>query len=135
IFFLFSGKVLSSIALFNHSGFLMKKDTLIKLTKNFEESAHVEAGIEYWMARDIQKLLEYEEWRNFCKVIEKAKIACQNSGRPADDHFIEVNKMVAIGSEGAREITDIVLSRYACYLTAQNGDSRKEPIAKGTFIC
>ena len=107
----------------------MKKDTLIKLTKNFEESAHVEAGIEYWMARDIQKLLEYEEWRNFCKVIEKAKIACQNSGRSADDHFVEVNKMVMIGSEGTREISDLALSRYACYLIAQNGDSRKEPIA------
>ena len=107
----------------------MKKDTLIKLTKNFEESAHVEAGIEYWMAREIQKLLEYEEWRNFCKVIEKAKIACQNSGRSADDHFVEVNKMVMIGSEGAREISDLALSRYACYLIAQNGDSRKEPIA------
>src|SRR5271154_5925831 len=107
----------------------MKKDTLAKLTKNFEESAHVEAGIEYWMARDIQKLLEYEEWRNFCKVIEKAKIACQNSRRSADDHFVEVNKMVVIGSEGVREIPDIVLSRYACYLIAQNGDSRKEPIA------
>lgn len=107
----------------------MKKDTLIKLTKNFEESAHVEVGIEYWMARDIQKLLEYEEWRNFCKVIEKAKIACQNSGRSPDDHFVEVNKMVLIGSEGKREITDIILSRYACYLIAQNGDSRKEPIA------
>ncbi len=101
----------------------------MKLTKNFEESAHVEAGIEYWMARDIQKLLEYEEWRNFCKVIEKAKIACQNSGRSADDHFVEVNKMVMIGSEGTREISDLALSRYACYLIAQNGDSRKEPIA------
>ena len=107
----------------------MKKDTLIKLTKNFEESAHVEGGIEYWMARDIQKLLEYEEWRNFCKVIEKAKTACQNSGRSADDHFVEVNKMVLIGSEGTREISDLALSRYACYLIAQNGDSRKEPIA------
>jgi DNA-damage-inducible protein D len=108
---------------------IVKKDTLMKLTKNFEESAHVEAGIEYWMARDIQKLLEYEEWRNFCKVIEKAKIACQNSGRSADDHFVEVNKMVMIGSEGTREISDLALSRYACYLIAQNGDSRKEPIA------
>jgi DNA-damage-inducible protein D len=108
---------------------IMKKDTLIKLTKNFEESAHIEAGLEYWMARDIQKLLEYEEWRNFCKVIEKAKIACQNSGRSIDDHFVGVNKMVMIGSEGTREISDLVLSRYACYLIAQNGDSRKEPIA------
>ncbi|MCI0382204.1 MAG: DNA damage-inducible protein D [Chlamydiae bacterium] len=107
----------------------MKKDTLIKLTKDFEESAHVEEGIEYWMARDIQKLLEYEEWRNFCKVIEKAKIACQNSGRSPEDHFVEVNKMVLIGSEGKREISDLALSRYACYLIAQNGDSRKETIA------
>ena len=80
----------------------MKKDTLIKLTTNFEESAHIESGIEYWMARDIQKLLEYEEWRNFYKVIEKAKIACQNSGRSSADHFVEVNKMVMIGSEGTR---------------------------------
>ncbi len=107
----------------------MKKDTLVKLTKNFEESVHIEAEIEYWMARDLQKLLEYEEWRNFCKVIEKAKIACQNSGRSLDDHFVEVNRMVMIGSEGVREVLDIVLSRYACYLIAQNGDSRKESIA------
>jgi len=107
----------------------VKKDILIKLTKNFEESAHVEAGVEYWMARDIQKLLEYEEWRNFCKVIEKAKIACQNSGRSAEDHFVEVNKMVLIGSEEMREISDLALSRYACYLIAQNGDSRKASIA------
>lgn len=109
--------------------FVMKKDILVKLTKDFEENAHIEAEIEYWMARDLQNLLEYEEWRNFCKVIEKAKIACQNSGRSSDDHFVEVNKMVVIGSEGVREIMDIVLSRYACYLIAQNGDSRKKPVA------
>ena len=107
----------------------MKKDVLVKLTKNFEESAHIDNGIEYWMARDIQQLLEYEEWRNFSKVVEKAKIACQNSGRSSSDHFVEVNKMVVIGSEGVREISDVVLSRYACYLIAQNGDSRKDPIA------
>lgn len=107
----------------------MKKDVLLKLTKSFEEIVHVEEGVEYWMARDIQVLLEYGEWRNFCNVIEKAKIACQNSGRSLDDHFVEVNKMVLIGSEGSREITDMVLSRYACYLIAQNGDSRKEPVA------
>jgi DNA-damage-inducible protein D len=77
----------------------MKKDTLVRLTRTFEESVRIGAGIEYWMARDIQKLLEYEEWRNFCRVIEKAKIACQNSGRSSDDHFVEVNKMVAIGSD------------------------------------
>ncbi len=107
----------------------MKKDTLARLTKKFEEIANIEAGIEYWMARDIQELLGYDEWRNFYNVIEKAKIACQKSGRITKDHFVEVNKMVTIGSEVSREITDIVLSRYACYLIAQNGDPRKEPIA------
>ncbi len=117
------------VNLLGFEGVIMKKDILVKLTKNFEESAHTEEGIEYWMARDIQKLLEYDEWRNFCKVIEKAKIACQKSGRSSDDHFVEANKMVVIGSEGVREVADMVLSRYACYLIAQNGDSRKEPIA------
>jgi DNA-damage-inducible protein D len=122
--------MLNSVGLLEQfSRYVVKKETLAKLAKNFEENAHVEAGIEYWMARDIQELLEYEEWRNFCKVIEKAKIACQNSGRSCHDHFVEVNKMVAIGSEVLREIADVALSRYACYLIAQNGDSRKEPIA------
>jgi DNA-damage-inducible protein D len=107
----------------------MKKEIIIKLSKSFEETTHIEQGVEYWMARDIQELLEYNEWRNFLNVIEKAKIACQNSGQSASNHFGDVNKMVKLGSGSEREVADIMLSRYACYLIAQNGDPRKESIA------
>lgn len=107
----------------------LKKDIIIKLSKSFEEAAHIEQGIEYWMARDIQELLEYNEWRNFLNVVEKAKTACQNSGQSVTNHFGDVTKMVKLGSGSEREIPDIMLSRYACYLVAQNGDPRKEPIA------
>ena len=81
------------------------------------------------MARDIQELLEYDKWSNFLNVVEKAKIACQNSSHVVLDHFADVGKMVSIGSGSTREIPDIMLSRYACYLIAQNGDPRKETIA------
>jgi DNA-damage-inducible protein D len=107
----------------------MKKEIIVRLSKSFEEAAHIEQGVEYWMARDIQELLEYNDWRNFLNVIEKAKIACQNSGQPEGNHFGDVTKMVKLGSGSEREISDIMLSRYACYLIAQNGDPRKEPIA------
>ncbi len=100
--------------------------------KVFEDTKNInEYGEEFWYARDLQKILEYTEWRNFKLVIEKAKIACNNSNNNASDHFVDVNKMVQIGSETERKIEDIMLSRYACYLTVQNGDSRKKVIALG----
>src|SRR3990167_3036415 len=107
----------------------MKKEVIVQLTKNFEEAAHIHESIEYWMARDIQELLEYDKWENFLNVIEKAKIACQKSGQVLADHFADVRKMIDLGKGAQRDVLDIMLSRYACYLIAQNGDPRKEPIA------
>jgi DNA-damage-inducible protein D len=107
----------------------MKKEIIIKLSKTFEEAAYIEQDVEYWMARDLQRLFEYSDWDNFLNVIEKAKTACLNSKSLINSHFREVTKMVTLGSGTQRKIPDIMLSRYACYLVAQNGDSRKEPIA------
>ena len=107
----------------------MKKEIIVQLNKTFEESAYTQNGVEYWMARDIQKLLDYTDWRNFLLVVEKAKIACSKSGQNIADHFVDVNKMVKLGSGSERQIEDIMLTRYACYLIAQNGDPRKEQIA------
>ena len=89
-----------------------------------------ESGEEFWYARELQGALEYTEWRNFSKVIERAKSSCQNSGNPISDHFVEVNKIVKAGAT-TKDIGDIELSRYACYLIVQNGDSRKKVIALG----
>ncbi len=107
----------------------MKKDIVSRLSKSFEEAVHIEQDIECWLARDLQILFEYSSWENFLHVIEKAKIACKNSNSLIINHFRDVMKMVNLGSGTQREIPDILLSRYACYLIAQNGDSRKEPIA------
>ena len=98
--------------------------------KTFEDIKHIDKkGHEYWSARELQKVLKYTQWRRFNEVIEKAKIACNNSNYKVSDHFADVGKMVEIGSKTTRELTDYKLSRYACYLIAQNGDSRKQVIA------
>ena len=107
----------------------MEKDTIIKLNKRFEEYAYEQDGVEYWLARELQELLEYTQWRNFENVIAKAKIACEKSGNAISDHFADVSKMVKIGSGAEREQEDLMLTRYACYLIAQNGDPKKEQIA------
>lgn len=108
----------------------MKKDIVYKLTENFEDFLHVtEEGIEFWLARDLQHLLGYGKWDNFQNVISKAKTACEISGQNISDHFADVGKMVDIGSGAQKEIDDVMLTRFACYLIAQNGDSRKEQIA------
>ena len=98
--------------------------------KLFENIKHIdENGDEYWLARELQSVLEYTQWRRFENVINKSKLACNNSNISIDDHFAYVGKMVEIGSNTKRETRDYILSRYACYLIAQNGDPRKEVIA------
>lgn len=107
----------------------MKKEDIQALFQNFEDAVCTIDDTECWSARDMQKLLGYSLWQNFTNVISKAKAACENVGQPISDHFIDVNKKVDLGSGAQREVDDVMLTRYACYLVAQNGDPKKPQIA------
>ena len=108
----------------------MKTEIIQSLTNNFEEHSYTtEEGIEFWFARDLQHLLGYTKWENFSKVITKAKIACEVSGNEVSNHFPDIRKTIAMPKGASKEIDDFMLTRYACYLTTQNGDPRKETIA------
>ena len=107
----------------------MKREIISELYQGFEAAAIEVDGVECWSARDLRPLLGYSKWENFSKVIEKAKEACRNAGNSDADHFPDVGKMVGIGSGTERKVDDMLLTRYACYLVAQNGDPRKEQIA------
>jgi len=109
----------------------MKKEIITHLHSNFEKTVQIEeeTHMEFWLARDIQELLGYAKWDNFLKVIGKAKISCETSGYSISEHFLDVGKMVSLGSGSQRQISDFALTRYACYLIAQNGDPTKDQIA------
>lgn len=108
----------------------MKIEIIRSLTNNFESHAHKSSeGVEFWFARDLQQLLGYAKWDNFTTVVSKAKTACEITGHLVSDHFADAGKMVLTGSGAKREIDDILLTRYACYLVAQNGDPKKAEIA------
>ena len=107
----------------------MKADEIMELFRQFESIANDYEGVECWSARELSKLLGYTQWRNFENIVEKAKAACRNAGQDVLYHFADVSKMVSLGSGSERELYDLMLTRYACYLIAQNGDARKPQVA------
>ncbi len=107
----------------------MKKEQILQLLEQFENAGYDYKGVECWSARELQTILGYAKWDNFAKVIDRAKTACETSGVAVSDHFPDIGKMVSLGSSSQREVMDVALTRYACYLIAQNGDASKPEIA------
>ncbi len=107
----------------------MKKELIQQLFQRFEEACYTHDGIECWSGRELQEIFNYKEWRNFYKVIEKAAQSCLNAGEEISDHFVDVNKLIKLAKGAEREVKDIALTRYACYLIAQNGDPSKPEVA------
>ena len=107
----------------------MKADEIMELFRQFESIANDYDGVECWSARELSKLLGYTQWRNFENIVEKARAACRNAGQDVAHHFADVSKMVSLGSGSERELYDLMLTRYACYMIAQNGDARKPQVA------
>ena len=107
----------------------MKKTIINNLNKSFSEYAYEQDGVEYWLARELQELLGYTDWRNFLNAVDKAKESCKTIGEAVSDHFVDVNKTIPMPKGATKDVPDIMLTRYACYLIAQNGDPKKQQIA------
>jgi DNA-damage-inducible protein D len=106
----------------------MKKELIVELLQKFEQAAYEYKGIDSWSARELQQVFNYTEWRNFLKAIDKAQKVCETAGEAVSDHFVGFNKMIELAKGAQREVDDIALTRYACYLIAQNGDASKSEI-------
>ena len=107
----------------------MEKKTIELYRKKFDDIRHKSDGIEYWYARELMKLLDYVQWRNFDNAVNKAMLSCENNGNLIENHFSKINSIIAVGNGARREVEDYMLTRYACYLIAENGAPRKEQIA------
>jgi len=107
----------------------MERETITKLSKTFEEYAYQQNEVEFWLARELQGLLGYADWRNFLNAVDKAKESCKSVGEGISDHFVDITKTIPMPKGATKEVPDIMLTRYACYLIAQNGDPKKEQIA------